>query len=172
MGYFGPYEHALRAGRSLHGYCSGCGGGILCIGIEAHGDIKGCSAMTSEGFVAGNVRTSRIRDLWDHAPQLRFSRDFGVDDLWGFCRGCYYAEECKAGCIWTASAVLGRRGNNPYCHHRALEMLAAGKRERLRLVEQAPGHIRDRATFEIEVECAPPEWIAEVARRTEAALHE
>jgi MoaA/NifB/PqqE/SkfB family radical SAM enzyme len=63
VGYFGPFEHALRAGRSLHGHCSGCGGGVLCIGIEAHGDIKNCSAMTSEGFVAGNVRTSRIRDL-------------------------------------------------------------------------------------------------------------
>jgi hypothetical protein len=66
--------------------------------------------------------------------------------------------------------VLGRRGNNPYCHHRALQILANGQRERLRMVKQAPGEIRDHAFFELEVETAPPEWIVEVARRNEAAL--
>lgn len=160
VGYFGPYEQVIREGRSYGGFSSGCGGGIRTLGLEANGDVKGCSAMASEGYIAGNVRTRSIRDLWLEAPELRFARDFVVDDLWGFCRGCYYADTCKGGCIWTASTILGKRGNNPYCHHRALELLGEGKRERLRLVEAARGLVRDAAKFELVVEDAPADWVA------------
>ncbi|MBI2388407.1 MAG: radical SAM protein [Deltaproteobacteria bacterium] len=160
IGYFGPYEHVLRKARTRGAHSGGCGGGIITLGIEANGDVKGCSAMATEGFVAGNVRDEPLAALWEHAPELRFTRDFVLDDLWGACATCYYADVCKGGCVWTASALLGRRGNNPYCHHRALELLAAGKRERLELVHAAAGLIRDRARFELHVEDAPPEWIA------------
>ena len=164
VGYFGPYEHLLRGDRSVAGYSSGCGGGIGTLGIEANGNIKACSAMSSAGFVGGRARERSLEDIWNNAPELRFSRDFVVDDLWGFCRDCYYAEPCKGGCVWTADTILGRRGNNPYCHHRALEMLAAGKRERLTRVRAAPGKIRDTARFELIVEDAPPEWVASLPR--------
>lgn len=160
VGYFGPHEHLLRGDRSRTGYSSGCGGGVRTLGIEANGDIKGCSAMGSEGFVGGNVRTQSIQDIWDRAPELRFARGFVIDDLWGFCRGCYYGEHCKGGCIWTSSTILGKPGNNPYCHHRALTMLEEGKRERLSLVRRAPGRIRDTARFELSVEDAPRDWAA------------
>lgn len=160
VGYFGPYEHLLRADRSYGGYSSGCGGGIRTMGIEANGDVKGCSAMSSEGFVGGNVRTKSLHEIWEQAPELKFARDFVLDDLWGFCRECYYGETCKGGCIWTASTILGKRGNNPYCHHRALELLAIGKRERLRLLRAAPGLARDTARFELSVEDAPADWVA------------
>ena len=53
LGYFGTFEHLLRHDRSRTGHSGGCGGGILAIGIEAHGDVKGCSAMGSEGFTGG-----------------------------------------------------------------------------------------------------------------------
>lgn len=160
VGYFGPHEHALRGDRTRFGYSSGCGGGIRTLGIEANGDIKACSAMGSDGFVAGNVRTTPIRELWENAPELAFTRSFVVDDLWGFCRSCYYGEHCKAGCVWTAATLLGRRGNNPYCHHRAIEQLREGKRERLVLMRPAEGRIRDTALFALDVEEAPPDWIA------------
>ena len=160
VGYFGPYEHVLRADRTRHGFSSGCGGGIRTMGIEANGDIKGCSAMASKGFVGGNLRDKSIREIWDQAPELQYTRNFVLDDLWGFCRSCYYAETCKGGCIWTSSTLLGKLGNNPYCHHRALELLREGRRERLKLVSKAPGAIRDTALFELVLEDAPPEWSA------------
>jgi radical SAM protein with 4Fe4S-binding SPASM domain len=163
VGYFGPYEHTLRRDRTRCGHSGGCGGGVLTMGIEAHGDIKGCSAMSSDGFVGGNVRTHRLQDVWDNAKELRFSRDFKVEDLWGYCRSCYYADICKGGCIWTASTIMGRRGNNPYCHHRALEMLASGKREKLVRLQMASGAIRDRARFEIIEEEAPSDWMENIA---------
>ena len=155
VGYFGPYEHVLREGRSRFGFSTGCGGGIRTMGIAANGDIKACSAMATAGHVGGNVRERSIRDIWDHAPELRFSRDFTVDDLWGACRSCYYAEYCKGGCMWTSAAVLGRRGNDPYCHHRALELQARGKRERLVRTAPTSGHDRATARLEILVEDAP-----------------
>ncbi len=160
VGYFGPFEDRLRGDRVPGGCSSGCGGGIISIGIEANGDIKGCSAMASEGFVAGNIRSHSLRELWNDAAELKLSRCFTPDKLWGYCQSCYYGEACKAGCIWTASTILGRYGNNPYCHHRALEMLARGERERLVRVRNAPGKNRDCALFELKTEPAPPSWAA------------
>jgi radical SAM protein with 4Fe4S-binding SPASM domain len=160
VGYFGPTEHILRRERARGACPGGCGGGIITIGLEANGDVKGCSAMATEGFVAGNVRKRTIKDMWENAPELRMTRDFKVDDLWGFCRSCYYAEVCKGGCIWTSSTLVGKRGNNPYCYHRALELLATGKRERLTQTRAAAGLIRDRALFALSLEDAPADWVA------------
>ena len=169
VGYFGPYEHTLRDGRSRRGHSGGCGGGVLTLGLEANGDVKGCSAMATAGYVGGNVRQRPLRAIWETAPELRFVRDFQASDLWGFCAGCYYASLCKGGCIWTASTLLGARGNNPYCHHRAVELLRAGKRERLVRVEEAAGEIRDRGRFELVLEDAPADWVAQLPVRVSRA---
>lgn len=165
VGYFGPFDDVLRGDRVPTG-CSGCcGAGVLAIGIEANGDIKGCSAMASEGFVAGNVKRDSLRHLWNEAAELKLSRCFDTDRLWGYCASCYYASECQAGCIWTANTILGRYGNNPYCHHRALESLARGERERLVRLRKAPGKNRDCALFELITEPAPEPWATEMRAR-------
>jgi hypothetical protein len=51
--------------------------------------------------------------------------------------------------------TLGKPGNNPYCHHRALEMAKNGKRERIVQVTAAPGEPFDNGVFEIVVEDTP-----------------
>jgi|GEM_PF-200920 len=164
-GYFGPFDDVLRGDRVPSG-CSGrCGAGVVAIGIEANGDVKGCSAMASEGFVAGNVRRNALRQLWDEAAELKLSRHFDMGRLWGYCASCYYASECQAGCIWTANTILGRYGNNPYCHHRALELLMRGERERLIRVCKAPGKNRDCALFELVTEPAPEPWATQMRAR-------
>jgi hypothetical protein len=56
------------------------------------------------------------------------------------------------GCSFTAHAILGRPGNNPYCHHRARMFAKEGKRERLVPGVAAPGRPFDNGTFEIVVE--------------------
>jgi hypothetical protein len=95
--------------------------------------------------------------VWERAQALQFTRGRGTDDLWGFCAGCYYADVCKAGCTWTGHVLFGRRGNNPICHHRALELMAAGQRERIVRVEAAPGEPFDHASFEVVLEAWPAE---------------
>ncbi|HLV64211.1 MAG TPA: radical SAM protein [Polyangiaceae bacterium] len=151
VGFFGPYESALRGAMPL-GHNGGCGAGRSTLGIEADGSIKGCPSLPTSAWTGGNIRDDTLVDIWERSTPLRYTRDRTVEDLWGFCRTCYYADECRAGCTWTAFVFFGRAGNNPYCHHRALEMQARGKRERLVQVANAPGHPFDHSRFEIIVE--------------------
>ncbi|MDD9970298.1 MAG: radical SAM protein [Myxococcales bacterium] len=146
LGYFGPYEHILR-GHLGQGCSSSCGAGRTTIGLEANGDVKGCPSLPSSEWVGGNLRDAPLREVWERGQPLRYTRDRTVEDLWGYCRRCYYAEACLAGCTWSSHVLLGKPGNNPYCHHRALEMQRAGKRERLAWRAQAPGTPFDFGQF-------------------------
>jgi radical SAM protein with 4Fe4S-binding SPASM domain len=151
IGYFGPYETDLRGGLPK-GHLSSCGAGRASIGIEADGTIKGCPSLPTEAWAGGNVREHDLRTIWERSAPLRYTRDRTVNDLWGFCRTCYYADACRAGCTWTSFVLFGKAGNNPYCHHRALELDARGQRERIRRVAEAPGTPFDHGKFEIELE--------------------
>jgi radical SAM protein with 4Fe4S-binding SPASM domain len=151
IGYFGPYESVLK-GTMPRGHMASCGAGRSTLGIEADGAIKGCPSLPTEAWTGGNIRDNKLRDIWERAAPLRYTRDRTVEDLWGFCRTCYYAEECRAGCTWTSFVFFGRAGNNPYCHHRALEMDRKGVREVVTRVEMAPGTPFDYGKFEIREE--------------------
>lgn len=151
VGYFGPFEQQLRGGLRCASQAS-CAAGQLVIGIEANGDIKGCPSLPTEGWVGGNVRDYTLEDIWQRAAALRFTRDRDGSELWGYCAGCYYADECKAGCTWTATSVFTKPGNNPYCHHRALEYASRGLRERLVLAQHAPGDAFDYGRWDIVLE--------------------
>lgn len=154
VGFFGPYETKLR-GTTPRGHMVSCGAGRWGLGIEADGTIKGCPSLSTANWAGGNVRENSIQDIWERSSRMRYNRDRTVDDLWGFCRTCYYADNCRAGCTWTSEALLGRPGNNPMCHHRALEMEKIGKRERLVQIERAPGIPFDQGRFELIVEDLP-----------------
>ncbi len=53
------------------------------------------------------------------------------------------------GCSFTAHALFGRPGNNPYCHFRARTLAAQGSRERLVPTTPAEGKPFDDGRFEI-----------------------
>lgn len=154
IGYFGPYDHVLRD-ISACGHSGSCQAGRLGIGIEANGDVKGCPSLPTDQWVGGNVRDHSLEDIWERSTALRYNRDRTANDLSGFCRTCYYADECRGGCTWMASSISGEPGNNPYCHHRALELRREGRRESVRLVEPAPGTPFDRGRWEIVLEAIP-----------------
>jgi radical SAM protein with 4Fe4S-binding SPASM domain len=154
IGYFGPYESVLR-GTLPRGHMSSCGAGCSTLGIEADGAIKGCPSLQTLPWTGGNIRDASLQDIWQRSAPLRYMRDRTVDDLWGYCRDCYYADACRAGCTWTGFSLFGKPGNNPMCHHRALEMRRQGKRERLVQVESAPGAPFDNGRFEIVLEDVP-----------------
>ena len=148
IGYFGPHEADLRAAHPV-GYACSCGAGRTTLGIESNGDIKGCPSLPTSDYVGGNVRNRSLLEIWEGADALRFTRDRPVTEAWGFCATCYYSEHCIGGCSWTAHSISGRRGNNPLCHHRALELLARGTRERLVRSKGAPGVPFDYGRYEI-----------------------
>lgn len=153
IGYFGPYEALLR-GRGVveDRVWGGCVAGEHALGLESNGTVKGCPSLPTEAYAGGNVRERSIAEMWEGARELRFVRDRTVDNLWGFCRSCYYADVCRAGCTWTSHVFFGRAGNNPYCHHRALDFERRGLRERLVPVEPAPGVPFDHGRFDVIVE--------------------
>lgn len=172
IGYFGPYESLLR-GNHRDAHQHGCEAGLRALGIEANGDIKGCPSLPTADYVGGSVREHPLRDIWERASVLRFNRDERIAELWGHCATCYYAEVCKSGCSWTNHVLFGRRGNNPYCHHRALELLDRGRRERLELDVPAPGEPFDHAIYRLVEEDWPSaelERARELARRGEGWL--
>jgi radical SAM protein with 4Fe4S-binding SPASM domain len=154
IGYFGPYESLLK-GTMPRGHMASCGAGRSTLGIEADGAIKGCPSLPTDAWTGGNVRDTSLVDIWERSKPLRYTRDRSVDDLWGYCRTCYYADVCRAGCTWTSFVMFGKAGNNPYCHHRALEFQRQGKRERLVRAAVAPGEPFDYGRFDLIVEDEP-----------------
>jgi radical SAM protein with 4Fe4S-binding SPASM domain len=155
IGYFGPFESVLR-GNLGRGHMSSCGAGCTTLGVEANGAVKGCPSLHTVTWTGGNVRDASLQEIWERSAPLRYMRDRTVNDLWGYCRTCYYADVCRAGCTWTGFSLFGKPGNNPLCHHRALEMRKQGKRERLVRVEAPPGAPFDHGKFEIIVEEITP----------------
>lgn len=149
IGYFGPYEHLWRGGPDRTGHWIGCNAGQNTIGIEADGTIKGCPSLPTNGYSGGNILDKNLEEIWVNAPELNFTRDRTVNDLWGRCKSCYYADVCRAGCSWTTTVLLGKPGNNPYCHYRVLQLKKEGLRERIRKVKAAPGTPFDQGLFEL-----------------------
>ena len=150
LGYFGPHEQILRSrpgGTEAH--YQGCGAGINVIGIESDGTVKACPSLPTGPYAGGNVTSLPLAEIWDTSKEVRFARDRGTEELWGFCKTCYYAETCRGGCSWTAHVTMGRRGNNPFCYHRVAELRKIGRRERLVLREKAPGEPYDFGRFDL-----------------------
>ena len=65
------------------------------------------------------------------------------------------------GCTATSEPLLGRPGNNPYCHHRALELAKQGLRERIELVESAPDYEFAAGAFRLVLESSNAELARE-----------
>jgi Y-X(10)_GDL-associated radical SAM protein len=152
VGYFGPHETLFRSNGDERVHWSSCNAGQNTIGIEADGTIKGCPSLPTTAYAGGNIRDLTLEDMWRSAPEIGFTRTRTQNDLWGFCQSCYYADVCRSGCTWTTHVLFGRAGNNPYCHHRTLELEKQGLRESIRRVSPAPGQPFDHGRFALELE--------------------
>jgi radical SAM protein with 4Fe4S-binding SPASM domain len=158
VGYFGPHEVVLRSrpfGKETH--WRGCMAGTYILGLESDGTVKACPTLPTESYGAGNVREMALEDIWNRAERMRFARDRGTEELWGFCKTCYFGDVCQAGCSWTAHTFLGKRGNMPICYHRVTQLKKKGIRERLVKKADAPGKPYDHGLFEIVEERWPAE---------------
>jgi nif11-class peptide radical SAM maturase 3 len=161
IGYYGPYERLLRGGDAWS-FWQGCTAGLSALGIEADGAIKGCPSLPTSAYTGGNIRDHSLRTIIEEAEELRFNlgagTEKGTEHLWGFCKTCEFAELCRGGCSWTAHVFFDRRGNNPYCHHRALTQAEQGIRERVVLKRRAHGNPFDNGEFELIEESIDALW--------------
>ena len=165
IGYYGPDERLLR-GRGDENewtFWQGCSAGLSTLGIEADGAIKGCPSLPTSAYTGGNIRDRSLWEIVEHTEELRFNLGAGTPQgtahLWGFCKTCEFAELCRGGCTWTAHVFFNRRGNNPYCHHRALVQAERGMRERVFPKVRAPGLPFDNGEFELIEEPINTPWI-------------
>ncbi|HJL40372.1 MAG TPA: radical SAM protein [Myxococcales bacterium LLY-WYZ-16_1] len=156
IGYYGPYERLIR-GRGKDdpfAFWTGCQAGLRVLGIEADGKIKGCPSLPTSAYTGGNIRERKLRDIVAHTSELTFNLTAGTeratDHMWGFCKTCEYASLCRGGCSWTSHVFFGKRGNNPYCHHRALVQASRGKAERFFQLQAADGTPFDHGEFGLE----------------------
>lgn len=156
IGYFGPHEALLRSRPGARPtYYQGCVSGRFTIGIESDGTIKGCPSLPTAPYAGGNVRELSLERIWYEAPELNFVQQRTTDELWGFCATCYYKDVCRGGCSWSSHCTLGRRGNQPWCYHRAATLKGRGIRERLVKVQAAEGLPYDFGRFELVEEPWP-----------------
>jgi len=162
IGYYGPYERLLRGGGNEWGFWQGCGAGLSTLGFEADGTIKGCPSLPTAAYAGGNIRDRSLREVIEQTEELRFNLGAdtpqGTAHLWGFCQTCEFAELCRGGCTWTAHVFFNRRGNNPYCHHRALEQAKRGMRERVYPKVRAQGLPFDNGEFALIEEPLDAPW--------------
>ncbi|MEX1366526.1 MAG: radical SAM protein [Nannocystaceae bacterium] len=149
LGYFGPLEAKLRKLQKRGAHYKGCVAGRYQIGIEADGAVKGCPSLGGPENIGGNVREHSLREIWERAEPLAYIRERTEAELWGYCAECYYASVCRAGCTATAEPLLGRPGNNPFCHHRAQMLEARGQRERIELQRKGSGEPFDHGLYRL-----------------------
>lgn len=174
IGYYGPYEWLIRDNGNPRALWMGCQAGLAVIGIEADGTIKGCPSLPTTAYTGGNIRDVNLVEILN-TPELTFNfgggTEAGTAHLWGHCKTCEYAELCRGGCSWTSHVFFDRRGNNPYCHHRALTKAAQGLRERVFPKLAAIGKPFDNGVFGLIEEPLDAPWPADDPLRfTEDAI--
>ncbi len=157
VGYFGPLESRLRRHQNAGGHYRGCQAGTSVIGIQSNGYIKSCPTLGGAANTGGSIRDHDLATIWEGAPELRALGRRTVDDLWGFCRTCYYAKTCMGGCSATSEPLFGRPGNNPFCYHRAVELQRQGLRERIEPTAAAAPTPFGFAAFRLITEAIPDE---------------
>jgi len=124
VGYFGDTEEELREAGTRVSFWVGCRAGLEVVGIESHGDVKGCLSLPSglngrADFVEGNLRKQRLPEIWNNPDAFAYNRKFRKEDLRGACQECDFGEVCRGGCTWTSVAHNGHPHDFPHCAYRA-----------------------------------------------------
>jgi radical SAM protein with 4Fe4S-binding SPASM domain len=145
IGYFGPHEGDLRPG----GFWVGCPAGRFSLGIQSDGKVKGCASLPTAEWTDLSLRDLPLAHIYAESRALARLRERSREGLGGFCRDCYYAELCVGGCVWMTTTFFGSWGDNPYCHHRALELKGRGLRERVVPRVGSPGGAFDHGLWTV-----------------------
>lgn len=71
-----------------------CGAAKMTCCISPTGDLYPCAFLQEEPFLAGNIRRSDFKILWDRSPVFAMMRELEVKS----CLSCLRFEECRGGC--------------------------------------------------------------------------
>ena len=122
IGYYDPKQDAVfkHAHPTIQDRCcwTGCNAGKTVLGIRANGDIYGCLSIRDEHFSEGNVRETRLTELWTRPGAFAWNREMAKEKLTGFCAKCRYARQCLGGCAGSKLTFCHSLGENTYCSYR------------------------------------------------------
>ena len=120
FGYYSPHEEEYRTQEEEIGlpFWNGCYAGVLLMGIESNGNIKGCLSLQDKRFVEGNVKKQSLKQIWNNTNNFKYIRKFNKKNLSGYCKKCEFGEICRGGCPCMAFFSTGEMHNDPYCLHR------------------------------------------------------
>jgi radical SAM protein with 4Fe4S-binding SPASM domain len=91
------YPKELRK-VNLHTQCALCSFPNT-LAVESDGTIAPCDGFFSiPKFEVGNIRTHKLKDLWENHNVLKEVRNVDGKDLSGVCNLCKFKEFCVGGC--------------------------------------------------------------------------
>ena len=81
--------------------------------VSHRGDVYPCGYLPVD---CGNIRATRLTEIWDESPDLARMRDAGA--LEGKCGRCEFKQVC-GGCRARAFGMTGNYlGEEPFCAYR------------------------------------------------------
>jgi radical SAM protein with 4Fe4S-binding SPASM domain len=114
IGYLSVEEPLLRPSGFRRGprFWPGCRCGVISIGIEPDGGVKGCASQVGAPFVVGRLREEPLRTIWQERERWHWLKP---SSLQGECADCALGKVCRAGCTALALSSSGRLFDNPHC---------------------------------------------------------
>ena len=78
----------------------GCHAGITSFAISPNGDVYPCGTISSKfpPFVCGNLKKSKLIDIWNDSQVLKQLRNLDICNIEGKCKECDYVDLCGGGC--------------------------------------------------------------------------
>jgi radical SAM protein with 4Fe4S-binding SPASM domain len=113
------YHSNIIPRHTIYNQWAGCPAGINTLGIQCDGTIKGCLSIKEELQEPFNIRTTSLKDIWQHKDLCNWNQpERKQKSLTGFCKECNYNSTCLAGCSDMASQQNCHTFDNHYCYHR------------------------------------------------------
>lgn len=118
VGYCTKDEAYIRSYPGEFGMHYGCLAGLLVVGIDSVGNIRGCQSLYDDKFIEGNLKENSLKEIWNRKGAFSYNRDFKPDKLTGNCKGCEKGAVCAGGCRQMSYFTSGELYNNKYCAYR------------------------------------------------------
>lgn len=119
IGYFTEKEMQVRRisySSNQIPMWDGCNAGIRGFGVLHNGDILGCTSIRDRRYVEGNVKKTRLIDIWNNPNAFAWRRKITKGDLSDDCSICNYGSRCLGGCPNTRITMKGNiNSENQYC---------------------------------------------------------
>lgn len=95
-----------------------CTAGVDKCSIRVNGDVIPCPAFSDlSNYVAGNIFSSSLVQIWKNSPAFTTLRTFTCSNLQGRCRSCIFRSTCCGRCPAQRIRENGNiyQGPDPYC---------------------------------------------------------